>query len=50
MMSTELEKPLKYFENEKFFIVEFPYADSNFSAFFIVPKEEIKTLFPLKYS
>ncbi|MDI6700963.1 MAG: serpin family protein [bacterium] len=50
MMSTELEKPLKYFENEKFFIVEFPYADSNFSAFFIVPKEEIKTLYPLKYS
>ncbi|MEO0288521.1 MAG: serpin family protein [candidate division WOR-3 bacterium] len=49
MMSTELEQPLKYFENDKFFIVEFPYADTNFSAIFLVPLYGMKSIFPLDY-
>lgn len=49
MMSTDLEKPLKYFENDKIFIVEFPYADTNFSAIFLVPFDGMKSIFPLDY-
>jgi serpin B len=49
MMSTDLEQPLKYFENDKFFIVEFPYADTNYSAIFLVPFDGMKSIFPLDY-
>ncbi|MEO0237895.1 MAG: serpin family protein, partial [candidate division WOR-3 bacterium] len=49
MMSTDLEEPLKYFENDKFFIVEFPYADTNYSAIFLVPFSGMKSVFPLDY-
>ncbi|MEO0233859.1 MAG: serpin family protein [candidate division WOR-3 bacterium] len=49
MMSTDLKEPLKYFENDKFFIVEFPYADTNYSAIFLVPFSGMKSVFPLDY-